>query len=89
MSTKGLVAGLLFSSMVLLTPMKGDCVNHENDNGFTKQAHTVAMQRAQNQALTKSQPAEECQSYLQVYESIDTDPEHAQARAVTPSYDLR
>jgi len=69
--------------------MRGDCVNHENTDGFAKQAHTAAMQKAQKQALTKSQPAEECQSYLEVYESIDTDPEHAQARVVTPSYDLR
>jgi len=91
MRTKGLVVGLLLSSMVVLAPMRANCVSHENANNFSTHAATVAKQMviAQKNALMASQPKEECYSYVQVFNSIDADPEHAQARAVTASYDIR
>lgn len=84
--TNGLVVGLLLSSMVVFAPMQANCVTHDNANNLA--AYEMQMNAAQHEALTPSQPAEECYSYVQVFETIGQDPEHAEARTITPSYEI-
>ncbi len=40
-------------------------------------------------SVRRQAQTEECASYIQVLDSVDEDPEHAQARMVTPSYAIR
>lgn len=95
MRTKVLVAGLVLCSMAVLAPMQGHCVAHEDSTSISdyKEGRAKAMQAAideNNAADAKAvKQNEECVSYVQVFDSIAEDPEHAEAHRITPSYAIR
>ncbi len=75
--------------------MQGHSFAHEDAINFSdyKEARAKEIQAAidENNAAdtTKVKQNEECVSYVEVFDSISTDPEHAAAHKITASYDIR
>ncbi len=57
------------------------CATEKTQSGdsLSKSSETIA-------SRVVSSPTNDCPSYIQVLNSVEEDPEHAQARMVTPSY---
>ena len=90
MRTKGLVLGLLLSSVVFLAPTSGDCVSHENNNNLAPRAERLALLApiVVQTTVAAINSGEEFESYVQVFNEVDSDPEHAEAHKITASYDI-
>ncbi len=91
MRTKGLVLGLLLSSIVFLAPTSGDCVSHENHNNLAPSAERLALlaPTAVQTKVAVHNSDEEFESYVEVFNEVDSDPEHAAAHKITASYEIR
>jgi hypothetical protein len=90
MRTKGLVLGLLLSSIVFLAPTSGDCVSHESHNNLAPRAERLAILTpiVGQTKVAANNSGEEFESYVEVFNEVDSDPEHAAAHKITASYDI-
>jgi hypothetical protein len=102
MRVTGLKVALFLSALVgMISVGEYSLLNaaHASTTGSASTLHTVSRANLQTASLNvkadahtvaTSRPAvdDSCESYVQVFDEIDEDPEHAQARMVTASYDI-
>ena len=94
MKISGWQVALLISTVVWLIPTSGECMKFDETTAPVKHQEIVRVFTSEETATSLQEKAsvktqEDCLSYVQVYDNIEEDPEHAEANKITASYAIQ